>query len=232
MNSDAIILAGGFGTRLSDLARDIPKPMIQVNGRPFLEYVLDYLQRQGIKNVILSTGYLSEVIEAHFGKSYHNIKISYSVEDKPLGTGGAIMAALRLAGSPDCLVMNGDTLFLADLNDLERMHREKNADISLLLRNVDNVGRYGAVNIDKYNLITGFSEKEVSKREGLVNGGIYMIKKESLSKLKMPSVFSLEKDLFSALPRKLKLYGLESDGYFIDIGTPEDYMKAIDELKG
>lgn len=230
MNSDAIILAGGFGTRLSGVAGDIPKPMAPVKGRPFLEFLLDYLSDQGIRKVILSTGYRSEIIEAHFGRLYNNIAISYSIEEKPLGTGGAIMAALRLASTKDCLVLNGDTLFRVPLNDLEKIHSEKSADISIALRSVSDAGRYGAVILDNNSRILSFAEKEAGGNEGLVNGGIYMLGRDLLESLGMPPVFSIEKELFAALTGNLNLFGMVCSSYFIDIGTPEDYLRANDEL--
>lgn len=230
MINNAVILAGGYGTRLGGILKDIPKPMAPVKGRPFLEYVIDYLREYGINNIILSTGYLSHVIERHFGRSYKDTGIAYSVETSPLGTGGAVIAALDLFEADNFVVINGDTLFRAALDELENMHMGKDADISIALRQVDDTGRYGAIYTDQENRIIRFSEKEEQGVRGIINGGIYIINRRLFKSLKMAPVFSIEKDLFALRYREIKMFGMKSEGYFIDIGTPGDLIRASDEL--
>lgn len=230
MVREALVLAGGFGTRLSGVISSIPKPMAPVNGRPFLEYLLDYLSYNGINHVILSTGHLSDVIAGHFGNSYKEMKLSYSVETKPLGTGGALFAALDHISTDQILVLNGDTLFKADIGQLSDTHRLKDADISIALRYADDVGRFGAIVTDPDDRVTVFSEKSGESKGGWINGGLYLIQKKILESIRMPEVFSLERDLFAALADSLRIYTIKSDGYFIDIGTAEDYQRAASEL--
>jgi D-glycero-alpha-D-manno-heptose 1-phosphate guanylyltransferase len=230
MMNEAVVLAGGFGTRMKDLLGDLPKPMAQINGRPFLELVLDYLCLYNIDKIILSTGYLSEKIENHFGSSYKDASISYSVEKEPLGTGGAIKAALNGISGDNFLVLNGDTLFKADIDKLKIKHITKGADISIALREVENCNRYGAVSLDKNNRIVSFIEKSSEPSPGPINGGVYILNKEVFSQLILPQSFSIEKDLFALHTGDLNIFGNISNAYFIDIGTPDDYKRAEDEL--
>jgi D-glycero-alpha-D-manno-heptose 1-phosphate guanylyltransferase len=230
MVSDAIILSGGFGIRLRDKISAVPKPMASVKGRPFLEYLFDYLESFGVCNVILSTGHLSKVIEDHFGENYRSIKIRYSIEKEPMGTGGAIMMALPKINSDKFMVFNGDTLFKADIKAMTEFHLQKSADITLALRNIKDISRYGKIRFDKDLRIVSFIEKESESGPGWINGGIYIINKAFLESIKLPEIFSFEKDFFSLYSGKIGLYGFKATGYFIDIGTPGDYDKANIEL--
>ena len=226
----AIILAGGFGTRLQGVVKDVPKPMAPVNGRPFLTYILDYLIEYQYNKVILSVGYLHEKIESYFGKQYKSLEIDYAVETEPLGTGGGILFAMSKCVTDNVLVINGDTMFKVDLAEFEQFHAEKNALLSIVLREVEDVSRYGSVTIGNDNLIVLFAEKQVTFGRGYINGGVYLINRELFRKYPQPQKFSFEKDLMTRFYRQELFYAMPSDGYFIDIGIPEDYARAQTEL--
>ncbi len=230
MQAKAIILAGGFGTRLRKCVENIPKPMAPVRGRPFLEYILDHLHKYNISDVVLSTGYLSSKISEYFGNSYRNINIKYSEEDMPMGTGGATKLSLNKLDSELVFIINGDTLFRADLGKMVSSHKERKAAITIALRHTDNCDRYGKITTDSDNRIINFSEKTPEGGPGWINGGIYLLNRSIFDNTAFPEVFSLEKDLFSVYTSELKIYGAKDNAYFIDIGTPEDYKRAEDEL--
>ena len=227
---EAIVLAGGFGTRLQGVVKDVPKPMAPVNGRPFLTYILDYLIEYQYNKVILSVGYLHEKIEAYFGNQYKSLEIDYAVETEPLGTGGGILFAMSKCVTDNVLVINGDTMFKVDLAEFEQFHAEKNALLSIVLREVEDVSRYGSVTIGNDNLIVLFAEKQVTFGRGYINGGVYLINRELFRKYPQPQKFSFEKDLMTRFYRQELFYAMPSDGYFIDIGIPEDYARAQTEL--
>jgi len=227
---EAIILAGGLGTRLSHLLPDLPKCMAPVNNKPFLEYILNYLSNQHIKKVILSVGYRYEPILKYFGNSYKNLSLIYAVELEPLGTGGAVSFACKYTQNQNVFIINGDTLFPADLSKLKTLHYDNKADISIIVRHLDDTSRFGTVIIDKNNRITGFREKQIDIKKGYINGGIYMINKNILHTNNLTNKFSFEKDLLEKLFSHNNFYALISEAYFIDIGVPEDYRKAEKEL--
>lgn len=238
MIKQAIILAGGFGTRLQQVVSEVPKPMAPVNSRPFLEYLLDYLMYYNVKEVILSVGYKAEAIKNHFRHRYRNVKINYAVEEEPLGTGGAIKKALGYCHDNPVLVLNGDTFFDVDLRLMAEFHSDNNADFTMAVRKVRDVQRYGCVMLNEESRITGFSEKNTQTGEGFINGGIYilsagLLKKKSIEGETLPffkgesvTPFSLEKDFLEKYYRDLNIFGFVSENYFIDIGIPEDYYKA------
>ena len=230
MEKEAIILAGGFGTRLQSVIKDLPKPMAPVNGRPFLTYILDYLIDYDYTKVVLSVGYLHEKIEEFFGTQYKSLEIDYAVETEPLGTGGGILNAFSKCTGDRVLVMNGDTFFKVNLRTFERFSAEKQSMLSIVLREVEDVSRYGSVTIGEDNMIILFSEKESTEGSGLINGGTYLISRKLFDKYPQPSKFSFEKDLMAKLYRQEQFFGMPSDGYFIDIGIPEDYRRAQVEL--
>lgn len=227
---DIIILAGGLGTRLRDSVQNLPKAMAPVNGKPFLEYQFDFINQFGFKRVILSTGYLSNAIEDYFGNSYKNLELVYSKEDVPLGTGGAVKLAFQHVLSPHALVMNGDTLFRINLDQFFQRHIEELAKVSVALRFVENASRYGLVECSSDGSILGFLEKSDRAASGFINGGIYLIKARYFNGLDFPEKFSLEKDFFEKKldPRWYKAQ-IFSD-YFLDIGIPDDYLRAQKEF--
>ena len=221
---EAIILAGGFGTRLKDVLKDRPKPMAIINGTPFLEILIRKLKKSEIDRIILAVGYKSEVIMSHFKNSFEGIEIVYSVEDEPLGTGGAIKKAANLCQSTDIIVLNGDTYFDCDLVEMNKIYTKSNCDITLALKRVQNNVRYGTVKIHQ-NKIIDFNEKKYQS-EGFINAGTYVINKNVFSSIEL-NVFSFEKILESKV---FSMCAYESEGFFIDIGIPEDYMRAQDVL--
>ena len=228
---EAIILAGGFGTRLKTLVNDVPKSMALVNGKPFLEYILNFLSGQGIQKVILSVGYMNDAIQSQLKNHYKNILISYAIEEEPLGTGGGILNALKIVEGTRAVVLNGDSMFRIDLNALHNLHETNKADITLALRYLEDTSRYGSVKIDQTKQITGFTEKGTEASPGYINGGIYLINKEFFNAHKFPEKFSIEKDCFEKLFSRSRMFGYPARGYFLDIGIPEDYMRAQDEFK-
>jgi len=231
MIKEAIILAGGLGTRLRKVVKDIPKPMAEINGRPFLVYLLKYLSLQGIEKVILSVGYKHEVIINYFGSNFENLKLIYSIEEAPLGTGGAIKKSLNYLDSEEALILNGDTLFEVNLHKFYNLYKTYNTYLSIALKKVKNPDRYGIIEIDKNFKIKKFYEKGIQKKEGLINGGIYFLNKVFFASLKMPNFFSFERDFLEKYYQNYDFYGFPCEGYFIDIGIPEDYEKAKEELK-
>ncbi|MBR4911665.1 MAG: nucleotidyltransferase family protein [Bacteroidales bacterium] len=227
---EAIILAGGLGTRLQGVVKDLPKPMAPVNGRPFLTYILDYLIDYEYERVVLSVGYLHEKIVDYFGKKYKTLEIDYAVEEEPLGTGGGILLAMSKCTTDNVLVINGDTMFKVDLTAFEQFYQEKNSLLTIVLREVEDVSRYGSVTISKDNLIALFAEKQVTFGRGYINGGVYLINRRLFEKYPQPKRFSFEKDIMTKYYTQECFYAMPSDGYFIDIGIPEDYARAQREL--
>jgi len=231
MTGEAIILAGGLGTRLKDVVPDAPKSMAPINGRPFLEYQLDLLDRWGLKKVILSVGYQKEIIQNHFGEQYKSLQLVYSVENEPLGTGGAILNALQFVEGYAVFILNGDTYFDVNFQRLDDFRKIKEADFCLSMRFEIDPARFGMLEFDNNNRITQFYEKSDGMEEGYINGGVYVVRKEYLRKFGLPEKFSFEKDFLQKYYQTEEFYGMRCFSYFRDIGIPEDYQKAIDEFK-
>lgn len=227
---ECIVLAGGLGTRLRGTIGDYPKCMALVNGKPFLHYIFDYLEEQQCTHVILSLGYKHEVITEWLKTETRSFITDTVTEYEPLGTGGGIQLAMKEALSENVLVLNGDTMFKLNLNDLMQFHLTHKAAASLALKNMQHFDRYGVVNIDDKNCITSFEEKKY-RDEGSINGGVYAVNKEHVFSKHFTEKFSFEKDYFEAFVNERKFYGFNSDAYFIDIGIPEDYEKAQGDFK-
>ncbi len=226
---EAIILAGGLGTRLRSEVQDLPKSMAPIYHRPFLEYQLDYLLSQGVQRVVMSVGYLAEVIMEHFGTEYKGIPIAYAIEEQALGTGGAISYAMQHVESDHGVIVNGDSLFEIDLQAMMSAHLSREADATLALKPMSDFERYGVVDTDAEGRIIDFKEKQYTE-SGDINGGTYIFSKCIWDDTSLPEKFSLEEDFFSPFIKKKKLYGYVSDGYFLDIGIPEDYYRAQYEI--
>lgn len=226
---EAIVLAGGLGTRLQSLISDVPKPMAQIGNQPFLYYILKWLEKNAIKRVILSVGYKWEVIYKTFKNNFNSIELVYSIEEFPLGTGGAIALAMNKLKSNEFFIINGDTFFDTNLRELASFQMRNKVDFSIMLKPMQNFNRYGTVELGKNNQIISFHEKE-PKEQGLINGGIYFAKTSIQSCFPNLEKFSFEKDFMEAMVNRLPLGGLIVDQYFIDIGIPEDYLKAQQEL--
>lgn len=221
---EAIVLAGGKGTRLQSVVQDVPKPMAPIKGRPFLCFVLDELKLHGFNHIILSVGYMKDKIIEYFGSEFQGMKISYSVEDEPLGTGGGIKKALQLADQEDVFILNGDTIFKIDFTSLYASHCMDRPMLTIALKPMEDVDRYGLV-LTKGDRIIKFLEKRYAKI-GLINGGIYLLNKGQFDNLKLPEKFSFETDFMQRQYLEHDFKGFISKGYFIDIGIPEDYQKA------
>jgi len=224
---EAIILAGGMGTRLLSVVSDVPKCMAPVAGKPFLYYLLTELETSGFQNVILALGYKHETIETWLKNYKTKLKIKTIVEDTPLGTGGAIKLALSHATKPFVYVFNGDSYLTLDYQALMKFHAEKKASATIVLKKMFNFDRYGKVEIDGNAQITCFGEKQYCE-SGFINGGVYLMNRNILENF--PDKFSLEKDFFEQEASKGYLFGFPADGYFIDIGTPEDYLQAQEDF--
>lgn len=219
---EAIILAGGLGTRLRELVSDVPKTMALVNKRPFLSYILDYLLSYGCQRVILSVGYKQEIIMNYFQNQYKTMQIVYSAEEHPLGTGGAIKQALAYCKCENVLVLNGDTFFQVDLNVFLQCVGE--TDLALCAKSMTNFDRFGSIVINN-NTVVAFQEKKFTTT-GYINGGIYMLNKNILDS-KQENIFSFE----DFLQQQTNIKAFISDAYFIDIGVPSDYIQAQKDFK-
>jgi D-glycero-alpha-D-manno-heptose 1-phosphate guanylyltransferase len=228
--NEVIVLAGGLGTRLRDAVPNLPKCMAPVAGRPFLFYVINYLRSQGIEKFIFSLGYKHEIIEEWLTAQFATLDYQCVIEDEPLGTGGAILLACKKTTEKNVLVTNGDTLFKINAGQLISLHLEKEADCTLSLKPMKNFERYGVVELDETRAVKNFKEKQFYTT-GLINGGTYALNAERFVTENLPVKFSFEKDYLEKLYNKRKFYGVANDGYFIDIGIPEDYNRAQKELQ-
>ena len=222
----AVLLVGGMGTRLQSVLPASPKPLAPVGDAPFLQLLVKQLRSQGIRRLVMCTGHLADQVEREFsdGRKW-DVAIAYSKESRPLGTAGAVkFAECYLKQASDFLVMNGDSFLELDFRELIRFHREHGGLITMAVRRVPDAARYGTVQLGTHNRVVGFSEKMAAPVPGIVNGGVYVFKSAILQHIP-DGPASLEKDVF---PRSLEhgVYALEQQGMFIDIGTPEDYMRA------
>jgi D-glycero-alpha-D-manno-heptose 1-phosphate guanylyltransferase len=222
----AIILAGGLGTRLRSVVQDVPKPMAPIHNKPFLAYLLDYLKLQGITRVILSVHYLRECIQAYFKSAYQGIAIDYAIEETALGTGGAILQAMKLIDAAQSVfVLNGDTFLKLDYRTMVLQHHSQ---MSMTLRKVTDCSRYGMVQTEK-GVVTAFAEQG-SAAFGLINAGVYLIQPTLFQDVTLPVHFSFEKDFLFPHIQSIKPQAFVVEDYFIDIGIPEDYARAIKEF--
>jgi D-glycero-alpha-D-manno-heptose 1-phosphate guanylyltransferase len=225
---EAIVLAGGRGTRLQVAVPDLPKPLAPIADRPFLAYLLDLLAQQGIGRTILSVGYMGDAIVETIGARHGDMEIGYCAESKPLGTGGAVRRALDQVNGSSAFVVNGDTFFSIDFRQMWARHREETATLTMALKHMPDTTRYGRVESDAGH-VTRFREKGVSG-PGLINGGIYLMETSIFDHCRLPESFSFEQDFLLPNLAALKPVAFASDAYFIDIGIPEDYLRAGMEL--
>jgi len=226
---EAVVLAGGFGTRLRALVSDVPKPMAPVVGRPFLEIVLRGLARNGFHRVILAVGYMAETISSHFGSAFAGMSLAYQVEESPLGTGGAVRAALCECFEDHAFVFNGDTYLDLEVQQVEAQWR-RHGDPIIVARAVPDLARYGALLVEG-GAVTGFLEKG-AVGAGLINAGCYVLPRDILDKYPVGVAFSLEKDFLADSVVSRRFVVFEARGLFIDIGVPEDYRRAQTLLAG
>ena len=230
MINEAIILAGGLGTRLRSAVPDLPKCMASVAGKPFMYYVVRYYKEQGISKFIFCLGYKHEVIEEYLQQSFTDLDYTVTIESEPLGTGGAIYQGALKAPAADVIVLNGDTFFEVNVKDLSAFHADNNADCTLCLKEMTNTDRYGVVDTDANGRIISFKEKSFYER-AVINGGVYAVNIKSFLNETFPEKFSFEKDYFEKYYHEKRMFGLKQNGYFIDIGIPEDYSRAQDDFK-
>lgn len=225
---EVVVLAGGLGTRLRSVVSEVPKCMAPVAGKPFLWYLLKYLTRYDVSRVVLSVGYLREVIFKWIdeNKNAFPFEFDYAVEEEPLGTGGGIKLALSKVRSENALILNGDTFFDVNLNELKKQYDSSKKDIVLALKPMKNFDRYGTVVYDaESSVVSAFNEKKHCE-EGLINGGVYLVSTKSCIFDGLPTKFSFETAVLEKQCLQGNIAGLVQDGYFIDIGIPEDYRKA------
>jgi NDP-sugar pyrophosphorylase family protein len=221
----AFVICGGLGTRLRPLLADRPKSMALISGTPFLQLLLDRLRSQGVDDVILGTGYMAEKIEGYFGSGNEfSVRIRYSREHEPLGTGGALKLAEPLISDP-VLVLNGDSYVEWKLAPMLELFTDKDAELVVVLQAVADVTRYGSVTLDRDGRVAEFTEKGIRRGPGLVNAGVYLVRKQIVRDLPAETAISLEREVF---PRLLDrgVYGLVCTGIFIDIGIPADFKRA------
>jgi D-glycero-alpha-D-manno-heptose 1-phosphate guanylyltransferase len=231
MITEAIILAGGLGTRLRSAVPELPKCMAPVAGQPFINYVLRFLQAQGIRRFVLALGYKHQVIEAHVQARFAGWEMAFSIEEEPLGTGGAILQAARQIQGRYAVVVNGDTLYRVALQKAGAVLENSNMECVLFAKPMQNADRYGAVEINEHGIIEAFREKQFFA-ESLINGGVYALNIPAFLRHPFPPQFSFEKNYLEAEVSKGLFFAVPDDGYFIDIGIPEDYERAGRELVG
>lgn len=225
---EAIVLAGGLGTRLRSVVADRPKPLAPVAGRPFLDYLLAHLERVGAHHVILSVGYLGEQIESRYGDRFGTVALSYSRETAPLGTGGALRQALQHSTGSYTLAVNGDTLLACDPWPFIVATARADRPLGILTREVGDTARYGRCTLAG-DLVVGFGEP-ARPGPGLINAGVYCLRHDVFDGVTLPERFSLEQEFIGPSLARLRPYGTRTDAYFIDIGVPADFARAQKEL--
>ncbi len=221
----AAILAGGLGTRLRSVVADRPKVLAHIGQRPFIEYLLDQLADGGISVVVLCVGYKGDMVKEHLGNSYRGMRLFYSLESEPRGTGGALRLALPLLTAPTTLVMNGDSYCDAGLDGFLQWHHNRHSRATLMLAKTDDTRRYGRVDTDDRNRIVNFQEKAATTGAGWVNAGLYLLQQELIGDIPPDRSVSLEREMF---PRWIPdgLHGYRSEGRLWDIGVPDAYAEA------
>ncbi len=228
---ECVILAGGLGTRLRSAVSDLPKCMAPVAGRPFLHYLFRYLEGQPVERVILSVGYMHEKVTGWAREGRWKFEVTSVIEEEPLGTGGAIRLALGAATREQVLILNGDTFFDVNLSRLRAEHRKSGAVLSMALKPMDRFDRYGNVTTDAGGRILAFHEKQFCEK-GQINGGVYLMERNSGLFDGLPQKFSFETDVLQKRHGACHFHGMPFDGYFIDIGIPSDYRRADEEFAG
>lgn len=224
---EAIVLAGGFGTRLKQVVPDLPKPMATVAGHPFLEILLTSLARKGFRRVILSLGYMAEKVVSHFGGQFAGMELVFEIEETPLGTGGAVRQAFARCQSDHVFVYNGDTFLDLEVADVETHWQAHHAPI-IVAREVSDTARYGRLDTGNGRVL-GFVEKGVPG-SGLINAGCYVLPSNILDGFELGHAFSLEIDFLAKAVGMQQFDLFLTHGHFIDIGVPEDYVRAQTEL--
>lgn len=226
---EAILLAGGFGKRLKDITKNSPKPMVDINGRPFLDYLIKFLDESGIKKIILSVFYKADSIIDHYGNNSNGVEIVYSIDKSPLGTGGAILAAIKKCEEKHVFIINADTYFNVKVKSLLDLHLEKQNDITLSLKPMKEFDKYGYVRTNERGRVIAFEEKRFQKY-GKIDGGVYLINNNIFKEQKHKDIFSFNNYIRNNL-NHLKVGSIIFDEFFIDIGTLDDYTRAKNIFK-
>jgi NDP-sugar pyrophosphorylase family protein len=226
MTREAMILAGGLGMRLRAVVADRPKPMAEVAGRPFITFLLDHLSRHAFQRAVLCVGHMGDYVPAVLGHKYGSLELVYSFERAPLGTGGALRNAAKLIREHDVLAMNGDSFCDIDLSALDRVHRSGGGAATLAVLWQSDRRRSGAVAVDGSGRVVGFESRPSLPTPGLINAGVYMLRRDVLNMIEPGRKVSLEDELFPALAERGELFAWQVDARFIDIGTPESYDAA------
>lgn len=225
-NLTAAVLAGGLGTRLRPAVGDRPKVLAAVRGRPWLTYLLDQLAEAGVRDVVLLTGFEAEIVRSTLGDRYNDLRLRYSSEPEPLGTGGAVRRALPGLSSETVLLLNGDSCVSVDLAAFLDFHHQHGAKMSLVLTSVPDAARYGKVEVTPDGLITRFEEKRATGGAGWINAGVYLFHRALIAEVPPDRFVSLERDLLPGWVERRLCGGFRCPGPFLDIGTPEAYHRA------
>ena len=227
MNPEAIILAGGLGTRLRSVVADRPKVLASVGGRPFILRLLDQLAGAAVPLAVISTGHMADQVETVVGPVHGAMPVRFSRETSPMGTGGAIRLALDATASNPLLVMNGDSFCAFDLGQFLAFHRAKHSRASILLALVPDTSRFGQVQLAPDSSVVRFEEKGKGGSPGWINAGIYLLNRELFTAIPRERAISIEREIFPSLIGS-GLHGLQAGGAFLDIGTPASYAEAED----
>ena len=223
---EAAILVGGKGTRLKSVVSDRPKPMAEVAGKPFLEWILIGLRDRGVSRIVLCSGYMPDVIEGYFGDGrVLNLELSYSVDPYPLGTGGAVRDSLEHISGSRFLVLNGDSYCDFDIETLMRTHLDSRSAATIWTARVEDAHRFGSMDVAENSSVLAFREKQVSRGPGIVNAGVYLVERDVVTAIPEGRAVSLESEVFPRLVGN-GLYAVIGDAPFLDIGTPESFAVA------
>ena len=223
---DVAILCGGRGTRLQTVVNDRPKPMAEINGKPFLDFLIKRIASYGFRRFILCTGYKSAHIADYYNKLHDQLTYIISEETSPLGTAGAISNAKHKFKSNPVLVLNGDSYCPTNLSQLIDFHKCKQAATTIVLTEIENPQDFGVITLNQQEQISGFNEKPQSSEPGIINAGIYVLSSNAIASIPTGKSASLETEVFPALIAKGEVYGYTSHEKLIDIGTPEQLEKA------
>ncbi len=234
MTNIAILLAGGLGTRLRKMVKDVPKPMAEVKGRPFLEYLFDFLISYKVKKVVLSVGYKKEIIIGYFGDKYRELEITYAVEDFPLGTGGAVKNSLKFIddNSKSFFIINADTILGIDLENFSKLNKENCENATISIFRADQADRFGKIDFDKKGVVINFCREKCNVQDW-GNGGFYSFKNKGKLELVLNSLdgyFSFENEAIPRLVMERDVNVYRTSGPFLDIGVPDDYLIAEKEV--
>jgi D-glycero-alpha-D-manno-heptose 1-phosphate guanylyltransferase len=225
MLETVIILAGGLGTRLKSVLPDMPKCLAPINNKPFIGQLIKFLKNQGVNRFVFSLGFKSELVIRYLDEEFGDLNICYSVEKEQLGTGGAIKLALSKVSEDEVLIINGDTFFNNDLDLFYKFHQKNGSKFTMAVTQVENNNRFGSVVLDDESVIVAFSEKSENSSL-LINAGQYIINREYFFNSKLEDKFSIELDYFQNNDIEKTIYGYEYLSDFIDIGIPDDLIRA------